>query len=194
VSNPTQRHSSLLTRTLALALALVGLALPVLGSAAAIPAQLRAAILLRALRYEAGFARGRDAVNLVVIGRQSSSSDAQAMTQNFTQLGNSDAAGRPVRVTMALVAADTDAAARVTATHAKIVYVAAGSESMLGRLSGLPSGTIVLCADGASVGSGCVLGVEQAGQQSRLVVDLGRATSAGLTFDARMLRLARVVR
>jgi hypothetical protein len=50
-----------------------------------------------------------------------------------------------------------------------------------------------MCADGAHMGAGCALAVRAQGDASQLVVDLGRAKRAGLSFDPRLLRVAQIL-
>ncbi len=152
-----------------------------------VPFTLRAAILLRALQYEKGYASAAEPAKILVVGTGKSAAEAAAVADALKQLGAS--AGRKVNVVKHDKELTADA---LKAASPKVVYIATGSDSSLALARG--QAAIVLCGDPRNVGKGCVLSVESAGQSSRLVVDLAEAQRQGLRFDARMLSLARVIR
>jgi hypothetical protein len=75
----------------------------------------------------------------------------------------------------------------------EVLYLPAGSESALPQVSALGR-TIVLCGNADLVGKGCILSVRLVAGSSRLLVHLPSAESKGLKFDARLLRVAEVIR
>lgn len=163
---------------------------PALVHAQSIPAALRAAILLRSLQYEKTFASGSGEATLLVLNGSGGAKDGGEVLGPFKQIAASGAAGRSLKVE----SSNSDAAADETKKRAPaVIYVASGNEGALADLAKV-RGVVIMCGDPALVGRGCLLSVESAGSASRLVVDLGRAEKAGLKFDARMLRLARVIR
>ena len=190
VSLSADRARSFLGRcVVVLALTLMTFGLGWAGHVAAqeVPVALRTAILLRALAYEKGFASGSERAKIVVVGAGKASSEVAGVSAAISQL--TESGGRKISVIKH--AQDlTDEALK--GLEADVVYVAAGSDASLAvaRRSKL----VVLCGNPRDVGKGCVLSVESAGRSSRLVIDLNEAERKGLRFDARMLRLARVIR
>jgi hypothetical protein len=172
-------------RALALVLCVLGASL---AHAQAIPSNLRAAILLRALQYEKVFASSSETA-LVVVLVGSGSRDGTEMTAALKQLASAGAIPRKVSVEEVREANTPDLQKKKPA----VLYVAEGNEAALGAAAGV-AGALVLCGDPNVVGKGCVLSVEAAGSSSRLVIDLATASKKGFTFDARMLRVARVIR
>lgn len=150
---------------------------------------LRAAILVRTFGYEKSLASGKTPVTVVVISSERASSEATAIAAAFSSAGTANAAGRPLVVTVLGVDAASPMELRRRAPS--VVYVPGAHASVYAALSGL-HGTLVLCGDPAEVGRGCMLSVETHGTGSRLVVDARRAAQAGLRFDARLLKLARL--
>jgi hypothetical protein len=158
--------------------------------AQAIPSNLRAAILLRALEYEKVFASNKDPAMLLVLSGSGGAHDGAEMTAALRQLAQAGAGSRKVVVDEVKGESTTaDLMKRAPA----VLYVAEGNEAALGALDAIPR-AIVLCGNPSAVGKGCMLSVEPFGTSSRLVVDTAAATKKGLTFDARMLRVARVIR
>jgi hypothetical protein len=154
-----------------------------------IPVPLRAAILLRALRYEKGFASGTSPAQLFVLGGRDGA-EAAKVADALSQLAAADASGRKVVVSKL----DRDPTLdELRAKAPAVIYVPSGAEATLSLVKSLAS-SIVLCGNPVHVGKGCMLSVEPFGQSSRLVIDLAEAERKGLRFDARMLRLARVIR
>jgi hypothetical protein len=166
------------------------LCLPATVLAQTVPATLRAAILLRSLQYEKSFVTGAGEATLLVLGGAKGDKDASEVLAPMKQLAGSNAAGRGLKIERA---AGDGTADEVQKRAATVVYVATGGEHVLAELAPL-KGVVILCGDPAFVGKGCLLSVESAGSTSRLVIDVAGAEKAGLRFDARMLRLARVIR
>ncbi len=158
-----------------------------------VPPELRAAVLVRALGYERGLRASTGPVRLLVVSDSSGRMDAGRMSAAFhafaarTTLG-----GRRLEVARVEVG-DT---AEVLRRDPQVVYFASGTrEATVRRIAAaLPSGRIVLCGEADLVGHGCVLGVERASNRPRLVIHLTEARKAGLDWDSRLMRLARVVR
>jgi hypothetical protein len=163
-----------------------------LGSAfaQAIPGNLRAAILLRALEYEKVFASSKEPALLLVLTGSGGSRDGSEMTAALKQLAQAGAGSR--KVVIDEIKGDSNSADLMKRAPA-VLYVADGNEAVLGTLDAIPK-AIVLCGNPSAVGKGCMLSVEPFGTSSRLVVDTTAAGKKGLTFDARMLRVARVIR
>ena len=157
-----------------------------------VPVDLRAAIFLRALAYERGLGSGSGNVEVGIVADPADAPDARAMASSLGDLRQAVRVGRrPVHVTRYGFQAQT--AAELRSNRVDVVYLASG----LGRDAARAveaRGRVVLCADKGLVGSGCMLSVEVHQQRPRLIVDLPRVERAGLRFDARLLRLARVVR
>jgi hypothetical protein len=171
-------------------LAFVLLLGPALASAQAIPGNLRAAILLRALEYEKVFASSKDPALLLVLTGPGGARDGAEMTAALKQLAQAGAGSRRVVIDEVKGASSTD---DLMKRAPAVLYVADGNEAALSSLEAIPK-AIVLCGNPNAVGKGCMLSVEPFGTSSRLVVDTAAAGKKGLTFDARMLRVARVIR
>ncbi len=188
-SSPADPRARALARAawLALLFAASGVA------AQAVPIELRAAILLRALQYERGFGQGQGtAVVAVVAGASGASADdGRHMAEAFAQVSRASG-GRAVRVARVTHASAAQTAEALASMQPSVVYLARGVE--LGRELRAIEGTIVLCAEPSQIGSACTVTVEVSGRTSRLVVDLPDAERFGLRFDARLLQLARVIR
>ncbi|MFT3922236.1 MAG: YfiR family protein [Myxococcales bacterium] len=178
------------SRTARACLLLTCLALPCIALAQQVPAAIRAAILLRSLSYEKGFAAGTGPATVLVLSGSNGTSDGNETAASMKKLATSGGSTRQLRVE---TSSSDASAAEAKRTKAQVVYVASGNERALSELSELHH-IIVLCGDPAGIGKGCVLSVEVSGTSSRLVIDLARATKLGLQLDARILRLARVVR
>jgi hypothetical protein len=174
-------------------LACVAVVLPLLAPAArsqGIPSNLRAAILLRALQYEKTFASASEAASLLVLSGPGGARDGAEMTAAMRQLAQAGAVSRKLSIEELR---DQASAAEVQKRAPAVLYVAEGNEEALAVAAAVPR-AIVLCGNPSAVGKGCMLSVEVFGSSSRLVVDTTAATKKGLTFDARMLRVARVIR
>jgi hypothetical protein len=156
----------------------------------AIPSNLRAAILLRALGYEKTFASASDAASLLVLSGPGGARDGGEMTAALRQLAQAGAVSRKLAIEELRDAASL---AEVQKRAPAVLYVAEGNEDALTVAAAVPR-AIVLCGNPSAVGKGCMLSVEVFGSSSRLVVDTTAASKKGLTFDARMLRVARVIR
>jgi hypothetical protein len=171
-------------------LLLVLVLVPGLALAQAIPSNLRAAILLRALEYEKVFASNKDAALLLVLTGPGGARDGSEMAVALKQLAQAGAGSRKVVVDE--VKGESTSADLMKRAPA-VLYVAEGNEAVLASLEAIPR-AIVLCGNPNAVGKGCMMSVEPFGTSSRLVVDTAAAGKKGLTFDARMLRVARVIR
>lgn len=174
-------------------LVFAALVLPVFAPVAtgqAIPSNLRAAILLRALGYEKTFASASDAASLLVLSGPGGARDGGEMTAALRQLAQAGAVSRKLAIEELRDAASL---AEVQKRAPAVLYVAEGNEDALTVAAAVPR-AIVLCGNPSAVGKGCMLSVEVFGSSSRLVVDTTAASKKGLTFDARMLRVARVIR
>lgn len=167
--------------------------------AQSVPAERRAAIVLRAAVYERAFSSRRDDIQLVVIGgvEARSQADALQMGRAFRALARRLKVGkRSLRVSVAFPASSAAAVDLVREQSPDLVYVAIGLDDVnraLARDAG-QGRRIITCGNVADVGRGCVLSVERNGKKARLVIDANGARRAGLRFDGRLLRLARLYR
>ncbi len=164
-----------------------------------VPPSLRAAILLRAVGYENGFAtRSGEAVVAVVAGTsETSQSDGKTVAANLAALGKkTKVADRPIKVVLITHSSASDTAAKLKSTKAEFVYLADEIDTVAKDIPTTEDGVrrIVSCSDGASVAGSCVLGVELNEGKPRLVVNLKQSNAIGLRFQPELLRLARVVR
>lgn len=164
--------------------------LPPVALAQTVPSKLRAAILLRALQYEKVFASESSTAVIVVLAGAKGAADGADMAKIMRQLAEGATGSRKIRVEELSGEVSADALRR---TNPAAIYVAEGNEGVL-SIAASAGSAIVLCADPGSVGKGCMVAVEAAGSSSRLVVDLAGAEKKGRTFDARLLRLSRVIR
>ena len=156
-------------------------------SAQEVPIPLRAAVLLRALAYEKGFANDATPAKIVVAGTGKATAEIAGVTAALTQLAKGG--NREIAVVKHEREAVDDT---LRSLGADVIYVATGSNAVLAAAR--RSDSLVVCGDPHDVGKGCVLSVESAGKSSRLVIDLTEADRKGLRFDARILRLSRVIR
>ncbi len=160
-----------------------------------VPANLRAAIFIRALGYERTFTSARTPAKLIVVKGASgeAAQDGSGMTRAFRELVRAGGISRPVTVSE-LTMRDVDGTARqLQAAAPTVVYLPQGAYEIGERLAS-SRGLVVLCASARSMDRGCTLSVELSGRSPRLVVNLARANRAGLRFDARLLGLSRVIR
>ncbi len=160
---------------------------------AQVPSELRAAVLVRALGYERALRGGDGDIRLVVASDGSGASDADSMMQAFGDFAaRSSLGGRRLVVERA----DLSNVANVTRQDPHVVYVANGTGAAAARqiAHALPPGRIVVCGDTTLLGQGCVLAVERAASRARLVVHMPSTRRSGVDWDARLLRLARIVR
>lgn len=175
------------------------MAIPALALAAdGVPAELRGAIMAKALNYEKKSQAGSGKLVIGVVGPASGpgASDAKAMERALAQVARRGIAERRASV-VRITDVDPGAAASKMKGHgATVAYIASGMGSAGRSLAATLSARrmLVMCGDPNHVGAGCMLSVEPRGGTSQLVVDVGASTQAGYQFDARMLRLARVVR
>jgi YfiR/HmsC-like len=164
-----------------------------------VPGALRSAIIVRSAGYERHFnERGGDAVLAVVVGKTGTAADdGRAMAETFSKLLRETRVGtRKARVVTITHENNSRTNEELSNARAEIVYLASGLEGVAATIPAELSGVkrILVCANGADVGVGCTLGVELDGEKSRIVLNLKQANSAGLRFDAGLLRLARIVR
>lgn len=176
-------------------LACLGVALPVVAQ----DPDVRAAILLRAMAYERGLAGERGELRILVIGGRSgtSAADARGMTSALRQLSSQvRVAGRTLSVSAAPYEDARSTLAAIRARRADVVYVARDLGDAVSDLAGPlgADGRIMMCGDPSAVGQGCLLSVERNGSRMRVVIHLRLADAIGKRFDARLLRLSRVVR
>lgn len=158
-----------------------------------VPPELRAAVLVRALGYERGLRGGAGPVRLLVVSDAAGRRDADLMTAAFRAFAaRTTLGGRRLEVARVEVG-DT---AEVLRRDPQVVYVANGTREATARriAAALPSGRITICGEAALLGHGCVLGVERASNRPRLIIHLTEAREAGLDWDSRLMRLARVLR
>jgi hypothetical protein len=145
-------------------------------------APLRAAIVLRAVRYERNFASSSEAADVVVVHPSGNLGRAQSMRRAFDALGERGVAGRPLNVQLAVEGV-------LLSSQARLIHLAQGVAA--NSVPGI-QGTIVSCDD-PSLPAPCMLSVELHGSSRRMVLHLARARAMGLRFDARLLAMARVV-
>ncbi len=174
-------------------LLVVFLLLPKIAIPELVTINIRAVILLRALRYERGFASGDGEAKLVVVAAASGTSarDAAGMEVAFRHLARSGVAGRPVKIERLTFNSAAETLAELRRRKPQVVYVA--HQSANPGLKELPRGTISLCAGSENMMNGCVLTVEIARRKPRIVVHLRDARRAGLSFDSRLLRMVRLI-
>jgi hypothetical protein len=169
--------------------------LPMPAWAQLVPANLRAAIFLRALGYERSFASQSGSAKLVVVKGASgeASEDGAAMARAFQEILRASHLSRPVSITQVTHRDVASTAAALEAQHPDVIYLPRGTYDVSERL-GAQRGLIVLCASAQAMERACSVSVEVSGSSPRLVVNLGHANRAGLRFDARLLGLSRVIR
>lgn len=163
-----------------------------------VPVDLRATILVRGLAYERNLATETGALKLVILGEASGSSsrDAVAFDTKVRSLAERFTVGaRAIRSRRVTFVNPAQAMTAIREYDADAVYLAAGLESAASSLGDrlISDGRLLMCGSSTAVGRGCALSVEVHDNRPRLVVDLDRARRAGRNFDARLLRLARVV-
>lgn len=162
-----------------------------------VPANLRAAILLRALGYERRLASGEGEIRLMVVspqdgpGREEGTEMARAFHTLARRLRIAD---RPMRVSFLAAETREGALRAVRARRADVVYVARGLRLGAEGRALARQGHLLVCGHPEAIAEGCVIGVELAQGRSRLVVHLPRAHAGRFRFDGRLLRLARVIR
>jgi len=185
-------------RSLLTAVLLLSGAWTVPAAAQGVRAEVRSAVLLRALAYEAAFAGGSGEALLAVVGPESgpAADHADEAATGFARLvRRMRVASRPVRVIRVTHRSNASTISALRAQGVAAVYVAPGLDGLASAIAGGLSGrnATVMCVAG-EIGNGCTLGVERYGSGSRIVLHIGAMRAAGLTFDARLLRLARVIR
>jgi hypothetical protein len=158
----------------------------------------RAAILLRALGYERRAATESGEFTLVVVGATQGPGmiDGRTMFETFSGLSHRLRIGARSINVVSLIHRDLGGTrSQLARLKPQGVYFASGLERVAEAAAETlePLGTVTMCADGAELAEGCVLGVQQTDEGSVLVVHLARGKRSGLSFDPRMLRLARVL-
>ena len=181
-----------------LACALVALPVRVARAAPVAPV-FRAAILIRALGYERVAASGQGEFVLAVVGSSDGpgAADARTMYETFSGLsGRLTVATRALKVRLVSHRSAGGTRAELGKLRPQAVYFALGSEHLAESFRDLlePLHAVAMCADGAAMPEGCVLGVQAQENGSELVVHLERSRRAGLSFDSRVLRLSRVIK
>jgi hypothetical protein len=159
----------------------------------------RAMVLLRALAYERGLARRSDDLRLVVLIGSSGAAarDGRAMKDAFAGLAQRvEVAGRRLRVIPVEHESARETLGAIRSARADVVYVAVGLDEVVGELGGLVASDrrVMICGDPGDVGEGCMMSVERHGRRMRVVMHLRLADAVGKSFDARLLRLSRIVR
>jgi hypothetical protein len=174
---------------------LLSVGLPKAVWAQLVPANLRAAIFLRALGYERGFASGSGTAKLIVVKGASGEAarDGSDMARAFQEILRASHLPRPVTITQITHRDVATTAQALEEAHPSVVYLPRGTYDVAERL-GAARGVIVLCASAQGMERGCSVSVEVSGSSPRLVVNLAQANRAGLRFDARLLGLSRVIR
>ena len=137
-----------------------------------------------------GFASESSTAVIVVLPGTKGVADATEMVEVMRKLTEGGSGSRKIRVDQMTGEVNADALRR---SNPAAIYVAQGNEGAL-PVAAAAGNAIVLCADPGSVGKGCLVAVEADSGSSRLVVDLAGAEKKGRTFDARLLRLSRVIR
>ncbi len=160
-------------------------------SAVAAPANIRAAMVLKAISYTRGAASGPIRVALLSGDNDAARSDAVAMATLWKQLGAGGTAVLDVRMFNSSAGARTKAGLASFAPAS--LYIPHGADAVveLGLIGSLA--TIVVCGDPVQVHTGCGLAVEIIGRRPRLVLFPSAARARGVTWDAKLLQLARVV-
>ncbi|MBC7173533.1 MAG: DUF4154 domain-containing protein [Polyangiaceae bacterium] len=160
-----------------------------------VPANLRAAIFVRALGYERSFASGTTPAKIVVVKGASgeAAQDGAAMARAFEEILRAGGTRRQVTVTAITMRELAATVQDVEAQNPAAIYLPRGLYEVAERL-GSARGVVVFCAAARDMERACTLSVEVAGSSPRLVVNLAQANRAGLRFDARLLGLSRVIR
>jgi hypothetical protein len=177
---------------------LLGSVPPSIARAEPVSVGFRAAILLRALGYERRAASETGDFTLVVVGSTQGPGliDGRTMFETFSGLSHRLRIGARAINVVSVVHRDLGGTrAQLARLKPHGVYFASGLERVAEDSEEVlaPLGVVTMCADGAELAEGCVLGVQQTEEGSVLVVHLARGKRSGLSFDPRMLRLARVV-
>ncbi|MFW5925107.1 MAG: YfiR family protein [Myxococcota bacterium] len=179
-------------------IALLGLTLllPAIASAQELPPNLRAAILLRAVAYERHFGASSGDASLAVVdpGSGSGADHAAEMAQAFATLADKmRVADRRLHVLRVTGRSASKTARKLQRRNVELLYLAAPDDPVQRELAEhfAERQTLVLCR---KMAPGCMVSAEADGSRPRLVVDVGHTRASNLSFDSRVLRLARVVR
>ncbi|MCA9535176.1 MAG: hypothetical protein KC593_15900 [Myxococcales bacterium] len=143
---------------------------------------LRAAIVLRAVRYERVFSSSSEPADVVIVHRPGGEARARSLRRAFVALGERGVAGRPLNVLLTVEGG-------LLSSRARLIHMTQGVAA--NAVPGIQE-TVVSCDD-PSLPAPCVLSVELHGDSRRMVLHRTRARSMGLSFDGRLLAMARVV-
>ena len=171
-------------------IAAFALVVPLLALAESVPINLQAAIFMRALAYEKGFVADTSPALILVLGGGKAQKDATEMVAALRAFAGAGGAGRKTRIEEAPADLSLD---ELKKRAPQVLYVPQGAEAALANVSTLPK-TIVLCGSPEAVGKGCILSVRLVSGSSRILIDLPGAEGKGFKFDARLLRVAEVIR
>lgn len=178
------------------ALLLTGSLAPAAADEVSVPIELQVALLERIVRYERTFAAETTPVHVLVVSRASSPESQRVSGQLVAGLRHAGTlGGRTVEATTSSYTSASALDGEVAASHARIVYLAAGLGDQIAAIGAALSdaGLIIVSAVGADVDRGAVVGFELVSARPRIVVNLGVARAHQLQFNAQFLRLARVV-
>lgn len=162
-----------------------------------VPLELQVDLLRRVVRFERGFAaRARDQVKVLVVVRpRSGDSESTAASLSKALEAARDIAGKPIQVSLHRFSSAALLKKAVLGAGAQIAYLPPGLEddmdAIAAGLAGVP--VITIATDGEQVDRGAVLGFELVSARPKIALNLGQARRQGLSFEADLLRLARVV-
>ena len=100
-------------------------------------------------------------------------------------------AGRRIETTATL----EQATAAIEAESATVIYLGSGLESYASSIATTAAAqqATLVSADGADMPNGCSLGFTVDGSRPVIVIDVARASAAGMDFDPSVLQVARVL-
>lgn len=157
-------------------------------------AKLRASIFLRVLGHERTLTAESGELVVAVVMPPEAPRDAKQMAGALVTLGKKvRVAGRSLRVLLVEHKGEASTVEALLRNGVHALYLPAGSESLGGALS-RRSPAVTYCAQPQAVESGCMMAVETVTGRPRVVINLALAKKLGLDFDARLLRLARIVK
>jgi len=158
--------------------------------------QVRSVILMKALGYERTVSSrsGTLVVAVVVPGNGPAAAEGAAMYDALRLTPGNVVDGRSLQVRKVAFDSKDQVQSSLAKQGAEVVYVPEGMDDLSASLRDAGARLLILCGDPTAVGKGCLMSVEAQSQGSRLVLDARGAEEAGFSFDARLLRLSRVVR
>lgn len=171
-------------------------AIPAAADEVSVPAELQVALLERIVHYERTFAAESAPVHVLVVSRASSPESVRVGGQLVAGLRRAGTlGGRPVEASAHAYGTAAALRAEVGATHARVVYLAAGLGDQVPAIASAlaGAGVITVAAVGADVDRGAIVGFELVSSRPRIVVNLTVARAQQLQFNGQFLRLARVV-